>query len=66
MNGTSPDLHRVVTHLKQADGNKFDKVFVQYYFDKEPHYFQPFPCENSKTINVTRELMKHRRPASKV
>lgn len=48
VNGKSPDLHRVVIRLEQADGTVFDKVFVQYYFDKEPHYFQPVPHRNSK------------------
>lgn len=48
MNSTSPDLHRVVIHLEQADGTVFDKVFLQYYFDKEPHYFQPIPYGNRK------------------
>lgn len=48
VNSTSPDLHRVVIHLEQVDGTVLDKVFVQYYFDKEPHYFQPIPHGNSK------------------
>lgn len=48
VNGTSPDLHRVVIHLEQADRIVFDKVFVQNYFDKEPHYFQSIPHGNSK------------------
>lgn len=63
--GTSPDLHRVVIHLEQADGTVFDKVFVQYYFDKEPHYFQPIPhgkskkCESYKrTTETTKTTIK--------
>lgn len=48
VNGTSPDLHRVVIHLEQADGTVFDKVFVQYYNDEEPHFFNLFLMETVK------------------
>lgn len=66
VNGTSPDLHRVVIHLEQADGTVFDKVFVQYCYDKEPHYFNPFLMETVKNVKVIRELLKQRRPTLKV
>ena len=47
VNNTSPDLHRVVLHLEREDGTVFDKVFVQYYFENEPHSFVPNPHKNS-------------------
>lgn len=66
VNGTSPDLHRVVIHLEQADGTVFDKVFVQYYYDKELHFFNLFLMETVKNVKVIRELLKQRRPTLKV
>lgn len=66
VNGTSPDLHRVVIHLEQADGTVFDKVFVQYYHDKELHFFNLFLMETVKNVKVIRELLKQRRPTLKV
>ena len=50
VNNTSPDLHRVVLHLEREDGTVFDKVFVQYYFENEPHSFVPNPHKNSKQL----------------
>lgn len=66
VNGTSPDLHRVVIHLEQADGTVFDKVFVQYYYDEEPHFFNLFLMETVENLKVIRELLKQRRPTLKV
>lgn len=50
VNNTSPDLHRVVIHLETDDGTVLDRLLVQYYFDDEPHSFQPNPHKNSKSL----------------
>lgn len=48
VNGTSPDLHRVVIHLEQADRIDFDKVFCTILFRQRTTLFQSIPHGNSK------------------
>lgn len=66
VNGTSPDLHRVVIHLEQADEMFLIKYLYNTISTKNHIFFNLFLMETVKNVKVIRELLKQRRPTLKV